>query len=124
MYNSRPNKGFLGHAHGMQKFPGQGLDTCHNSDKAGSLTTGLPGNSPGKPFFFFFDGSRHIDPKDHRGKMKKNFNQTPERKRKVIKRAKCYLILNYKLLNKTVRAGSVNENSLFLLSFAMNLQLL
>ena len=30
---------------GMQKFPGQGSNLCHNSDKAGSLTARLPGNS-------------------------------------------------------------------------------
>lgn len=30
----------------MQEFPGQGSDTCHSWDHAGSLTHESPGNSP------------------------------------------------------------------------------
>ena len=43
---------FCGHAHGMWKFPGQGLNLYHSSDlshcgdNAGSLTTTPPGKSP------------------------------------------------------------------------------
>ena len=35
---------FLGHAHSMYKFPGQGSNTSHSSNTE-SLTTRLPGNS-------------------------------------------------------------------------------
>ena len=35
----------FGHAYGMQKFPGQGLNPSHRSDNAESLTTRPPGNS-------------------------------------------------------------------------------
>ena len=37
--------GFFGHAHGLQKFPGQGSNPHHSSDNARSLTTRPPGNS-------------------------------------------------------------------------------
>jgi len=36
---------FLGSACGMQKFPGQGLNPCHSSNSAGSLTSRLQGIS-------------------------------------------------------------------------------
>ena len=36
---------FFDHTYGMQNFPGQVSNLCHNSDNAGSLTTRPPGNS-------------------------------------------------------------------------------
>ena len=39
-----------GHGQGMRKFLGQGLNLCHNSNHARSLTTRSPGNSKGEHF--------------------------------------------------------------------------
>ena len=36
---------FFDHTHKMWKFPGQGLNPCHSSDNARSLTNRPPGNS-------------------------------------------------------------------------------
>ena len=45
----------FGHAHGMQKFPGQGLNLrLSSSDEAESLTARIPGNSTAFYFFFIF----------------------------------------------------------------------
>ena len=41
---------FFGHAHGMQKFWGQGWNPSHSNDSDGSLSPRPPGNSLGLPF--------------------------------------------------------------------------
>ena len=56
--------GGRGHAHSMRKFPGQGMNPCHCSDNAKSLTTTPPGNSPEGLILFMI----HVRPGQIRNK--------------------------------------------------------
>ena len=47
---------YFGHAHSMQKFPGQGLNPHHSSDNAGFLTARPPGNS----YLYFYICDRWV----------------------------------------------------------------